>query len=775
MFARATAALGSDPLVARQLRNYRAMHLLNEGLPDDALAELNRPLPAAARLPDPAIKRLVIDAPTAARLNSEAVSDQLAAGNSSLLPEEKAQILDAQVEQLRGSALRLTGDAKGASAALKRADGALATVRGGRLSSVVWMRAQIMSDLAAVAETSGDSAGAERMYRASVQVIEVDYPDSAVLMSTRGRLATYLARTGRAAEASALFKSIVDANSEGANSPLALARLLVPYAELLLAHPETPTAAADLFRASQAMVRPGVAQTQAILARELSGGSDEASRMFRQSVTLSRQVERARSQLSRLELAQQPTEGESNRKTALRASIAAYENDQVATQASLSAFPRFRAVSNNTLTLAELQALLRPGEVYYKMTAIDDLSFALIATPTSARMVRIDATSRQIEEEVAALRRSISTEIGGRNVTAPFDVMGAQKLYAQLFAPAASELAGAHHLIFEPDGAMLQLPPGLLLRSAKGLDAYARRAAAGGDGEFDFTGLDWLGRDLDISTSVSARSFRDVRGAPPSAGQRDYLGLGENLPARHRGEPVTATPDSLIVDCSMPLAAWQKPVSPAELRIARGLFSGDGPGAAELLTGAAFSDTVIKARGDLNQFRIIHFATHGIVTPAKPNCPAQPALMTSFGDQESDGLLTFREIFDLKLDADLVILSACDTAGAAGSQATLDAGLGSGGGVALDGLVRAFVAAGGRLVIASHWPVPDDFDATGRLIGGLFSAPKGTPTVTALRLSQRRLMDDRLTSHPFYWAAFAVIGDGVSPVRRELPRVATLH
>ena len=167
-----------------------------------------------------------------------------------------------------------------------------------------------------------------------------------------------------------------------------------------------------------------------------------------------------------------------------------------------------------------------------------------------------------------------------------------------------------------------------------------------------------------------------------------------------------------------------------------------------------------------SQYRILHFATHGVVTARAAKCAAQPALLTSFGGAGSDGLLTFREIFDLRLDADLVILSACDTAGKASTAATQQAGLGTGGDVALDGLVRAFVGAGGRLVVASHWPVPDDFNATQRLITGLFSAPPGTSTVTALRMSQQKLMDDASTSHPFYWSAFAAVGDGEMPVIR---------
>jgi len=152
------------------------------------------------------------------------------------------------------------------------------------------------------------------------------------------------------------------------------------------------------------------------------------------------------------------------------------------------------------------------------------------------------------------------------------------------------------------------------------------------------------------------------------------------------------------------------------------------------------------------------------VTAPQPECPPRPALLTSFGDEQSDGLLSFAEIFDLKIDADLVILSACDTAGEATLGATREAGV-SGGGFALDGLVRAFVGAGGRTVVASHWPVPDDYDATNRLIDGFFSVVAGTSLAEAMRQSQGQLMDQSETSHPFYWSAFAIVGDGGAQLR----------
>jgi hypothetical protein len=320
---------------------------------------------------------------------------------------------------------------------------------------------------------------------------------------------------------------------------------------------------------------------------------------------------------------------------------------------------------------------------------------------------------------------------------------------------------------------MLRLPVNLLVTDQASVDTYAKRAAAGGDAEFDFRGMSWFGRDRDISTAVSPRSFAQLRSAPPSAARKEYLGLGENTPpAAAAAAMVPATADR---DCILPMSSWAHPISAQELRVASNILAAYDPNGVQIVTRDAFTDTGLEARDDLSDYRIIHFATHGVVTSRAAKCAAQPALLTSFGGDGSDGLLTFREIFDLHLDADLVILSACDTAGKASAAATQQAGLATGGDVALDGLVRAFVGAGARLVIASHWPVPDDYNATQRLVTGLFSAPAGTPTVTALRLSQRQLMDDPNTSHPFYWSAFAAVGDGEMPVIRARQVIAQAH
>jgi CHAT domain-containing protein len=407
------------------------------------------------------------------------------------------------------------------------------------------------------------------------------------------------------------------------------------------------------------------------------------------------------------------------------------------------------------------------------MTIVGGRAYAVLVTPTSAKAASLDVTAKQLDEQVDALRDTISTVENGKHVTYAFDVGLSHRIYNELFAPFGSEIASAKHLIFEPDGAMLRLPVNLLVMDQASVDAYKQRAAAGGDAEFDFRGIAWLGRDRDISTSVSPRSFAQLRNARPSAASKDYLGLGENTPpSAATAQLIPATADR---DCILPLSSWANPISARELQTAASIIQAVDPKGTQIVTRDGFTDTGLEARTDLEQYRIIHFATHGVVTARAPKCASQPALLTSFGGNGSDGLLTFREIFDLHLDADLVILSACDTAGKASAVATQQAGLSTGGDVALDGLVRAFVGAGGRLVIASHWPVPDDYNATQRLITGLFSASPGTPTVTALRMSQRQLMDDANTSHPFYWSAFAAVGDGEIPVIRAKQQIAAAH
>ena len=763
-FERAAAAVGEDPVLMRMLRNYRAMHLLNQQRSKQALAELDRVVPQSGASGSAAIRELVIDKATASQLSTDSsVSRQLSAAGGGLLPEDRAQILDAQAQYLRGTILRLEKRPAEATTALNDALVRLTAVRGGRVTSTIWMRGQLLGELASLAEERGDAAEARRQHEAAVALLTANYPNSSALLNSQARLAAFYTRTGQREPALALFRQIVDANVESGNSSPTLRRTLAPYFALLAEQGTQPAAAADMFKAGQILVRPGVAQTQAILARELSGGSGDASRLFRQSVTLTRDIERTRIEANRLAALPEPTASDVARLGALRTQLTAMEKDQVATQAKLADFPRYRVISSAALTLPELQQVLRPGEGYYKMIMAGDRGYAILVTDKTARAFPLGAAPAQLDKQVDALRDTITKVENGQVVTLPFDAELAHTLYRQLFEPVAGDMAQVKHLIFEPDGALLRLPPNLLITDRAGVDAYLAKSKRPGDEGFDFTGINWLGRDRDVSTAVSARAFRDIRQASRSQAAVDYIGFGQNaVPA---GELQSAAAVRGFMDqadtCSWSIAEWTRPVSSDELYVASRSIGASG---AEIVTGQEFTDTQIKQRKDLSKYRIMHFATHGLVTAPRPECPARPALLTSFGEGESDGLLTFAEVYDLQLDADLVILSACDTAGKASVAATREAGLTTGGDYALDGLVRAFVGAGGRSVVASHWPVPDDYDATKRLISGLFTAQAGTSTAAALRAAQHTLMDQADTSHPYYWSGFAIIGDGAVPV-----------
>ncbi len=765
LFSRAEG-MAANPVAARRLRNYRAMHLLNQGFVPEALVELNRPMPDATA--SGSVAELVIDSATASRLSAESPGAQRIAGIEGLTEQDKARILDGQAEQLRGVIHRLGSRNAEAAASFNRALEQLVAIRGGRIAATMWLRAQILGDLADIAEAEGNRPEAEARHLAAVALLEANYPGSFALFSAKGRLAAHYARTGRADDALALFRQIVAANGENGPGSPALRRTLQPYFALLAERGADPAAAAELFAASQVIVRPGVAQTQAVFARELSGGTDEASRLFRQSLNLTRDVERARVELARLEAREGATSADGGRAATLREMLAQLQQDQVATQGRLAEFPRYRVAAGSGITLVELQQQLRPGEGYYKMIVVDDAAYAVFVTTAGARAYRLPFTPAELDTRVNALRETISVVRNGQQLTFPFNVEASHRLYRDLFGPVDGEVAGVTHLIFEADGAMLRLPPNLLVMDQASVDAYRTRVAASRANEFDFRGVAWLGRQREISTAISARAFRDVRMAPASRARSEYLGFGQNAPPADTVRTAGGDTRSVAggVDCSWPLAAWRNPIAAAELFTARGAIRSAGPDGSQVVTGQDFTDTAIRERTDLRGYRILHFATHGLVTGPRPECPAQPALLTSFGGESSDGLLTFSEIFDLQLDADLIVLSACDTAGRAGLTATEEAGLTSGGDFALDGLVRAFVGAGSRIIVASHWPVPDSFNATQRLISGLFTATPGTSVAGAMHAAELRLMDEADTSHPYYWSGFAVIGDGSAPVLR---------
>ncbi|MFC4294757.1 CHAT domain-containing protein [Novosphingobium tardum] len=775
LFAEAAALPAGNAVIERLRRNYEAIHLLNQGRYREAVARLAQPLRVQSALGSDILReRLEVTPQLARRVNaSDAAGSALGLTDDlKLSPEERALILDAQAEALKGSAQRLMGDPVSARASLLDALSRAVAVRNGRVVSIVRLRAQILTDVATIDEAAGDFAAAEQELRSAAQIVAVRYPETRSLAAIQARLGAFLVRRGRTDEALAIYREVIARSFDRRDALSGLSNQMNPYFDLLVGRMATdPKASAEFFAASQILVRPGVAETQAVLSRELSGGSDDASRLFRQSVSLTRSIERSRMQYAAISgLAD--AAARADELAALDGQIKTLEAQQQATIVGLSAFPRYRAVAQHGLTEAELQQGLRANEAYAKVAVLGQSVYVYTATPTHATGYRANLSANEMERLVMQLRDSISRYDGEQYVTEPFKVGLARQLYVALLGPANADLLAAHHIVFEPDGAMLKLPINLLVVNDDSVARYDAANKKPNADAFDDTMVDWLGKDRIVSTAVSARSFIDARNLPPSSAKEAYLGLGKNATINGSGGSlgVRSVRGDQNLGCDWPLAAWNNPISDAELIEARSLV---GPQGSDLMVGRAFSDTAIKARTDLDQFRILHFATHGLVTPPSPDCPTRPALLTSFGSEKSDGLLTFSEIFDLHLDADMVILSACDTAGEADVVTTRAAGIASGGGSALDGLVRSFIGAGGRAVLASHWPAPDDFDATGRLITGLFSAGPGVATGDALLAAQQQLMRDPQTSHPYYWAGFAVIGDGARPLLRPSAPMTT--
>jgi CHAT domain-containing protein len=162
----------------------------------------------------------------------------------------------------------------------------------------------------------------------------------------------------------------------------------------------------------------------------------------------------------------------------------------------------------------------------------------------------------------------------------------------------------------------------------------------------------------------------------------------------------------------------------------------------------------LSASGELAKYRMVHFATHGVLA-GQLDGTHEPGLILTPPDnatEEDDGYLSASEIAALKLDADWVILSACNTAAGAATSAE-----------ALSGLARAFIYAQARALLVSHWEVYSD--ATVKLITASVREMARDPKVgraEALRRSMLALIDkgEPHEAHPAYWAPFVVVGEG---------------
>jgi CHAT domain-containing protein len=542
-----------------------------------------------------------------------------------------------------------------------------------------------------------------------------------------------------------------------------------PYFDLLVARAQRDPAqlqdSSERFLiAAETVVSPATAQTVSRMAARVASGDDVTAGLVRAVDDTRRQVNASESRIAALQAANAYTGAA---KTAVDADLKALRAQLAAVNAALlTANPRYDQLVRSSASLAALQAALRPGEVYVKSVLLADRGYGLIVSSTSAKPYAIKLSREGAAKAAQELRAPFEAE----DTLPPFDVAASHALFETLFGPVKAELLAARHLIYEPDAALISVPAALFVTDEASVELIKNRTMQAD--QPDYRGVAWLGARVDSSLVLSAASFLQSRAFKPSRARQAYLGfgdpdLGHNNPQAFasllkrsaeglEAPKVCASTRTALLDLP-PLHDTAGEVRSIAARLGA---------SQDTVLGMDFNDAAVRGRKDLNDFRVVYFATHALL-PMPDACLPEPALVTSATGPDSDGLLEASDILDLKLDADLVVLSACDTGGA-GANDTSSTGL-QGGGEALGGLTRAMIYAGARGLIVSHWSV--DSAATVRLMTELFGS--GAPDAAeGLQRAQLGMQQELKWSHPYYWAPFTVVGDGARPIPTATPTVA---
>lgn len=407
-------------------------------------------------------------------------------------------------------------------------------------------------------------------------------------------------------------------------------------------------------------------------------------------------------------------------------------------------FPSYSELVSPTPSSAEaVQATLKPDEALVYFVFGNRGGYVFAVRQDGVQAARLDIRRSEIGGLIRKLRKPF--EKTGKRI-ASYDLPAAHDVYRRLLAPVERALSGARHLIVVSSGELLSLPFPLLVSRppADGPDRY--RTAA------------WLIRKYAFTQMPSVRTFTTFRQTVrPSAAPNPFIGFGNPaFEGKASSSGISALSQHCQLEASLPPGLLRGlaplPDTAVELtRVAATLKAGRD----NVILGADVTEKRLRAL-PLDQYRVVYFATHGLL-PGELRCQSQPALALSpatvaNADRTEDGLLEASEIAGLKLDADLVVLSACNTGGG---------GSGKLGGESLSGLARAFFQAGTRSVLVSHWQV--DSVATTRLMtrtfGHIGKADK-RHTAQALQRAQLDLLRNTETAHPYFWAAFTLVGEG---------------
>lgn len=363
-------------------------------------------------------------------------------------------------------------------------------------------------------------------------------------------------------------------------------------------------------------------------------------------------------------------------------------------------FPGYATlISPRSLTVQDVRARLARDEGLLFIAPSGDDLYVFAVGPRASAWRRVAGGVASVQRQVGLLRCAVDPDTCTTQVGAPaFDPQIAHELYLTLVKPVESGLAGARRLFVTAGGPLADLP----------LDVLATARPRGGD----LAKVRWLA-DRYAITSLPAVSVLTPRGARPDRGPSTFVGYGD--PVFGGGGA-----GDLKLLRSMPAL----PGTRTELNaLARTL----GASPASLVLGAAATEPAVRADSRLAGARVIAFATHGLL-PGELNGRNEPGLVFSpplTASPADDGLLSASEVAELSLMADWVVLSACNTAS------------GEGGSDSLSALARAFLYAGARSLLASHWRVADD--ATAALTVEMLSTARARPGLSRAEARQQAM------------------------------------
>ncbi len=408
-------------------------------------------------------------------------------------------------------------------------------------------------------------------------------------------------------------------------------------------------------------------------------------------------------------------------------------------------------------TVADVSAALATDEALIMLLPTQDAVYVWAVTRDGNNTAaRVEMPRARLTQLVQAIRKTLDFAAMGSNVPA-FNASAASTLYQQLLGPVQASMEGKSHLIVAAGGVLGQIPFGVLLTrptTVSRVDApWLIRQAA-------ITHVPSLSAWLAVKQFAKARSAPEALvawGDPRFSGGVADAGTGA-VATRHVGLTRAAT--SVDLEKEDPHSALRYGDIPAlpetrdELLSIAAALHADVDRDLHLGPQATKASVLASSKsGELQRKKVVAFATHGLMAGDLPQL-TQPALALASTGREAQeplgALLTLDEVLNLKLNADWVILSACNTAAADGRADE-----------ALGGLARGFFYAGSRSLLVTHWAVESGsaMQLTTRTMAQ-YTAHPGERKAESLRQAMLSVMQEPAYAHPAYWAPYALVGDG---------------